>query len=65
MNMKYLYTTLLCIIAIATDLSAQQYSARHDSLFVYNSWESIMDQWPDTVVINPEIAIWTPYDFEF
>lgn len=63
--MRRLYITLLALTAIALGMSAQQYRARHDSVWVYNSWEAIMDQWPDTVIINPEITAWTPFDIEF
>lgn len=64
--MKRLYFILTIVLLVAIKaFCQQQYSARHDSLYVYNSWESIMDQWADTVLINPEVSIWTPYDIEF
>lgn len=65
MELKKYFITLLCIMALAMGMRAQEYRARHDSVWVYNSWEAIMDQWPDTIIINPEIAMWTPYDIEF
>ncbi len=63
--MRRILLILLMLTAIAMGMNAQQYHARHDSVWVYNSWESILEQWPDTLVINPEITVWTPYDFEF
>lgn len=62
---RKVFITLLCLAAMAPVATAQEYHARHDSVWVYNSWESIMDQWPDTLLINPEIEAWTPYDIEF
>jgi hypothetical protein len=34
----------------------------HDSVYIYNSWEAILDQWPDTMLVDPEIVAVTPYD---
>lgn len=59
------YIALLCLVATTLVATAQEYQARHDSVWVYNSWEAIMDQWPDTLLVNPEIEVWTPYDIEF
>ena len=56
---------LSVLLAVSVALSPQVSAARSDTVWVYNSWESIMEQWPDTVSINPEIAVWTPYDIEF
>ena len=60
-----IYLTLLAMTTLAIGMTAQEYSARHDSVWVYNSWEAILDQWPDTLIVNPEISVWTPYDIEF
>lgn len=60
---RRLFFTLLCLVTLVA--TAQEYQARHDSVWVYNSWESIMEQWPDTLLINPDIEVWTPYDLEF
>lgn len=57
--------TLLCLVASSLVATAQEYKARHDSVWVYNSWDAILEQWPDTLVVNPEISLWTPYDIEF
>lgn len=63
--MRRLYISLLALLAVALGAGARQYHARHDSVWVYNSWDAIIQQWPDTVIINPEITAWTPYDIEF
>lgn len=63
--MRRIYISLVLCIAVAMSALAQNYQARHDTVCVYNSWEAIMDQWPDTVVYNPAITVWTPYDIEF
>ena len=63
--MRQIYITLMIVFLTAMGMAAEQYQARHDSVWVYNSWEAIMDQWPDTLIINPEITVWTPYDIEF
>ena len=65
MKTRRIYLTLLAMTTLAMCMTAQEYSARHDSVWVYNSWEAILDQWPDTLVVNPEISVWTPYDIEF
>lgn len=62
--------TLLIIISIvlcALTAMAQeeQYKLRHDSLFVYESWESIFSGEADHLIINPEVDVYTPYDVEF
>lgn len=63
--MKRLNILLIIIIAITMRVVAQEYRVRHDSVWVYNSWESIMEQQPDTLILNPDISAWTPYDIEF
>ena len=63
--MRRILFSLLMLTSIAIGTSAQEYHARHDSVWVYNSWEAILEQWPDTIVINPEVTVWTPYDIEF
>ena len=50
---------------MAFDTAAQKYHARHDSLWVYNTWESLMCQAPDALLINPVIEAYTPYDIAF
>ncbi len=58
---------ILISLALLSSLwgAAQEYHARHDSIWVYNSWESMMDQWPDTLIVNPEVNLYTPYDIDF
>ncbi len=53
MKTRRIYLTLLAMTTLAMCMTAQEYSARHDSVWVYNSWEAILDQWPDTLVVNP------------
>ena len=63
--MRRILFSLLMLTSIAIGTSAQEYRARHDSVWVYNSWEAILEQWPDTLIINPEVTVWTPYNIEF
>ncbi len=42
-----------------------QYKVRHDSLYVYMSWEAMFDGVPDTIIMNPEVDAYTPYEVEF
>lgn len=65
MNLKRLHLALVLLYLSALSSMAQEYHARHDSVWVYNSWEAILYQDPDTLIINPEITAWTPYDIEF
>lgn len=37
----------------------------NDTVMVYNSWNAIFEGVADTVLINPEFVIRSPYDFEF
>lgn len=63
MKRVILITTI--IIAYATSICAQDYHARHDSLMVYLSWESMFDGIADTTLLNPEITAYSPYHIEF
>lgn len=54
----------------ATTANAQFYSNRkHDSgtdtLKVYNSWQALFFNGPDTMAINPNIEISSPFNFKF
>ena len=64
--MKGFQTALILTIALAlgtTAAHAQTYApVSHDTVYVYNSWAAILDQWPDTMLIDPEIVAVTPYD---
>ena len=35
-----------------------------DSVYVYNSWEAIFDQWPDTLLVNAGVSTDGAFDFE-
>lgn len=57
----FIFTIALAMGAAAPH--AQTYvPVAHDSVYVYNSWEAILDQWPDTMLVDPEIVAVTPYD---
>lgn len=66
--MKRLISTILTIIAVAAvsmPVVAQNYHLRHDTVYVYESWEAIFDQTPDAMLLNPDIEAFTPYDIDF
>lgn len=65
MKLNRLIAFFVILCAGFSLLRAQGYSARHDSVWVYNSWESIYYQYPDTLIINPDIEAYTPYNFTF
>ena len=57
----FIFTIALAMGAAAPH--AQTYvPVTHDSVYVYNSWEAILDQWPDTMLVDPEIVAVTPFD---
>jgi len=70
-NISSLYTAaialLLCLLAPATAY-AQDSDEDNDPGFtiqVYNSWDAILDHYPDTVMNNVEIDVYSPYDIDF
>ena len=65
--MRRIFLTLAILTLWATSMCAQEreYRARHDSLMVYQSWESIFNGIADTLIMNPEVLMYTPYDIEF
>ena len=66
--MKDLFTRLNVFTLLSVSIlimNAQDYHARHDSIYVYKSWEAIMEQWADTIIVNPEIEPYTQYDIAF
>ena len=57
-------------MAVSTVANAQFYTDRKhdkgtDTLYVYNSWESLYFNGPDTVAINPNIEIYSPFKYKF
>lgn len=64
---KSIYRLLLIAVVAFTSLAmnAQDYHLRHDTIYVYKSWESILDQWADTILVNPEIEVYSPSDVDF
>lgn len=58
------FILLASIFAYHTAL-AQDYKLRHDTVYVYESWEAIFDQEPDAMLLNPEIEAYTPYIIDF
>ena len=65
--MKRTFILLATIILLGMGLKAQehQYTIRHDSLYVYPSWEAIFDATPSNIIINPEVMVYTPFHVEF
>lgn len=69
MKTKVLITILLASL-LAGVAQAQYYSDRKhdegaDTLMVYNSWQSLFYNGPDTVAINPNIEIYSPFQYKF
>jgi len=67
-------TRLLTIIFLATVFcnvaTAQFYSSRDndegtDTLWVYNSWNSLFVNGPDTMAVNPNIEYYSPFNIKF
>lgn len=58
-------TILLGFIIAAFTTNAQDYHLRHDTVYVYESWESIFDQTPDAMLLNPMIDYYTPFIIDF
>ncbi len=62
---------LLTLVAFcAASVNAQFYTNRkhdngNDTLWVYNSWESVFFDGPDTLAVNPNIEINSPFNFRF
>jgi len=68
-TIKILITSLFFAVA-AMQANAQFYSDRdHDSgtdtLCVYNSWQSVFYNGPDTLAINPNVEIYSPFHYKF
>ena len=65
--MKQIILIVTFIIMCATSMKSQEhkYQVRHDSLMVYQSWEAMFDGVADTIVINPAITAYSPYQVEF
>lgn len=61
---------MLVLAMFGGSTSAQFYSNRkhdqgNDTVMVYNSWQSLYYDGPDTVAINPNIEIYSPFKFKF
>lgn len=71
--MKNIYQILLITLVVAlcgSNTNAQFYTSRKhdkgtDTLYVYNSWRSVFFTGPDTVAINPNIEIYSPFNIKF
>ena len=50
---------------MTTSAQGTKYKVRHDSLMVYQSWEAMFDGISDTIIINPEIKLYSAYHIEF
>ncbi len=64
-----IFAVVLLAVTAGTS-SAQFYSDRDhdqgtDTLRVYNSWQSIFFDGPDTVAVNPNVEIFSPFKFKF
>lgn len=62
--------TLALLTITCSSIDAQYYSSRKhnqgkDTLYVYNSWQSLFFDGPDTLAINPNIEVYSPFKFKF
>ncbi len=69
-TVKTIMIMLVLAIASSSMAWAQYFSDRkHDSgtdtLMVYNSWRSLYYTGPDTVAVNPNIEVYSPFHFKF
>ena len=66
MNVSKTAIALITAFVMGTlALTGQTYvPLTHDTVCVYQSWASILEQWPDTVLIDPYIVAHTPYCIE-
>lgn len=61
----------MVIVAMFSNIANAQYytSRKHDqgtdTLMVYNSWKSVFLDGPDTVAINPNVEIYSPFQYKF
>ena len=63
---------LLSVLTVALQAQAYVYYTdeetereSQDTVMVYNSWRAIFEGVADTVLINPDFVIRSPYDYEF
>ena len=71
--MKKITKILLATVVLAlcgSTANAQFYTSRkhdkgNDTLYVYNSWRSVFFNGPDTMAINPNIEIYSPFNIKF
>lgn len=71
--MKAIHKTLIVMMVMllgSASTSAQYYSSRkhdqgRDTVKVYNSWHSIFYSSPDTMAINPNIEVYSPFKIKF
>lgn len=69
MKTKLLMTILLAVM-LGGVAHAQYYSDRKhdegtDTLMVYNSWRSVFYKGRDTVALNPNVEIYSPFQYKF
>ena len=62
--------TIMLTVMFGSVAQAQYFSDRKhdegtDTLMVYNSWHSVFYKGRDTVVINPNIEIYSPFQYKF
>lgn len=53
------------MVATFTCRANEPSEIRHDTLTVYRSWQSIFNGRCDTLVVDPNVNVRTPFDFEF
>ncbi len=67
MNRFFKHIALAIVMATAVTAMAEDaivYHARHDTLYIYSSWESVMAMSPDMGLTNPMYEVFTPWDLD-
>lgn len=66
MNRRHISKHLLSIVLLTFSTLVMDAKGDWDvdTVFLYNSWESIAYQSPDTFLLEPDITVRSPFDFE-
>jgi len=60
-----LVALLMSLPAGAQTTQTAQTSVPSDTVYLFKSWENILDGYADAMLVDPQIVAYTPYDVEF
>ena len=60
-----LLATMCASLASAQFYTSRKHDQGTDTLWVYNSWESLYYNGPDTMAVNPNIEVMSPFNMKF